>query len=121
MKISGRHRRDLDTRRFLPAGQRHDRPRVTGDVRQRARAALQLAELGAAERRAAARPAAGILRRRDVLVEAHEPIGALVAERFQQHAVNHAENIAVVAPMPSASVTTATAVKPGVRASLRRA
>src|SRR6185295_8130255 len=51
----GRHRRDLHARGFLPPGQRHDRPRVAGNVRKRARAALQLAELGPAERRAAAR------------------------------------------------------------------
>ena len=44
--------------------------------------------------------------------------GLIIGQRFQQYGVNYAE-MAVFAPMPSASVSTATAVKPGCFISMR--
>ena len=44
----------------------------------------------------------------------------IIGQRFQQYGVNYAE-MAVFAPMPSASVSTATAVKPGFFNNWRKA
>ena len=53
-------------------------------------------------------------------VNAHQAIGLRIRQGSQQHALNHTENRAIGADA-EASVSTTTAVKPGVRHSERMA
>ena len=55
-----------------------------------------------------------------ILVEEHQPGGVFERERPQHHRIDRLK-IVVLTPMPSASVSTATAVKPGFFTSIRKA
>ena len=56
----------------------------------------------------------------ELLIKQHELLWVAVRQRLQQHAVDDAEN-GGLAPMPSASVSTAAAAKPGVFFNIRKA